>query len=360
MASLSLSESISDTATDEANIELLRGLIAIPSLSGQEADAVAYLCQEMAARGFDTHVDAAGNAIGTIGQGKRQIVLLGHIDTVPGEIPVRIEDGVLHGRGAVDAKGPLATFVAAAQASAAAGADATITVVGAVGEETIGSPGATEVATWPAPDYCIIGEPSGWDAVCLGYRGTLSLTYHLRQASRHTAGPGESVAERAVEFWNALVSEIAAWNGEATGFYALGYSLRGMWTESDGLHDVAELSIGLRLPPGIDVDKLEHRVAELAAPAEIIVHGRQEGYHTDKRSPIVPPFLRAIRHVGGAPRFTRKLGTSDMTVVGPVWGCPIVAYGPGDASLDHTPEERIVLDDYLKAIRVLTEVLISL
>jgi LysW-gamma-L-lysine carboxypeptidase len=37
-----------------------------------------------------------------------------------------------------------------------------------------------------------------------------------------------------------------------------------------------------------------------------------------------------------------------------------VAYGPGDASLDHTPEERIVLDDYLRAIRVLTEVLVSL
>ena len=46
---------------------------------------------------------------------------------------------------------------------------------------------------------------------------------------------------------------------------------------------------------------------------------------------------------GGTPRFTLKLGTSDMTVVGPAWGCPIVTYGPGDASLDHTPEERIVL-----------------
>ena len=62
----------------------------------------------------------------------------------------------------------------------------------------------------------------------------------------------------------------------------------------------------------------------------------------------MPPFLRAIRGEGGIPRFTLKLGTSDMTVVGPVWGCPIVAYGPGDASLDHTPEERIVLDDYLQ------------
>ncbi len=45
---------------------------------------------------------------------------------------------------------------------------------------------------------------------------------------------------------------------------------------------------------------------------------------------------------------TLKLGTSDMNVVGPVWQCPILAYGPGDSSLDHTPEEQIVLDDYLR------------
>ena len=45
------------------------------------------------------YLDAlAGNS-----DGPREIVLLGHIDTVPGHIPVRIEDGVLHGRGSVDA-----------------------------------------------------------------------------------------------------------------------------------------------------------------------------------------------------------------------------------------------------------------
>jgi [amino group carrier protein]-lysine/ornithine hydrolase len=362
MGSLSLPEVASSPATlatDGANVELLRGLVAIPSLSGSEAEAVDYLCREMRARGFDAGPDAAGSAVGVIGRGSRRIVLLGHIDTVPGEIPIRIDRGVLHGRGAVDAKGPLATFVAAA-AAAAERADATIAVVGAVGEESIGSPGATEVARWSSPDYCVIGEPSGWDAVCLGYRGTLSFTYRLRQGGRHTAGPGESVAEQAVAFWNALTAEIAARNGEATGFNGLGTSLRGMWTESDGLADEARLSIGVRLPPGIDADGLEERVRELAGEAEIIVHGRQEGHATDKRSPIVPPFLRAIRAEGGTPRFTRKLGTSDMTVVGPVWGCPIVAYGPGDASLDHTPEERIVLDEYLRAIRVLTEVLVAL
>ncbi len=362
MVSLSLPEMATTSHPEPTpeDVALLRRLVEIESTSGHEADAVAELCGAMGARGFRAERDAAGNAVGVIGSGSRRIVLLGHIDTVPGRIPVRIVDGELHGRGAVDAKGPLATFVAAA-AAAAPELNATVTVVGAVGEETIGSPGASLVATWPAPDLCIIGEPSGWDAVCLGYRGSLSLLYRLRRGARHTAGPGESVSEEAVAFWNVLVAEVAARNEGAPGtFGSISHSLRAFNTTSDGLTDEATLSIGLRLPPGLDADALRSRLHDLAGDADLIVEGCQEGYRTDRKSPLSAPFLRAIRAEGGTPRFTVKLGTSDMNVVGPAWGCPIVAYGPGDAALDHTPEERIVLADYARAIQILTNVLVAL
>ena len=46
-----------------------------------------------------------------------------------------------------------------------------------------------------------------------------------------------------------------------------------------------------------------------------------------------------------------------MNIVGPAWGCPIVAYGPGDSQLDHTPDERIVIEEYLQAIEILQTVL---
>ncbi len=46
-----------------------------------------------------------------------------------------------------------------------------------------------------------------------------------------------------------------------------------------------------------------------------------------------------------------------MNIVAPIWDCPIVAYGPGDSSLDHTPEEHLDLDEYLRAIDVLADVL---
>ena len=46
-----------------------------------------------------------------------------------------------------------------------------------------------------------------------------------------------------------------------------------------------------------------------------------------------------------------------MNVVGPVWGQNIVAYGPGDSRLDHTPHEHIHVADYIHAIDVLELVL---
>jgi LysW-gamma-L-lysine carboxypeptidase len=46
-----------------------------------------------------------------------------------------------------------------------------------------------------------------------------------------------------------------------------------------------------------------------------------------------------------------------MNVVAPVWQCPILAYGPGDSVLDHTPNEHIDLVEYHQAIGVLERAL---
>src|SRR5512134_1371926 len=89
----------------------LRGLVEHYSPSGEEGAAVTWLIERMQTLGFTrSYVDAAGNAVGWMGDGPQQIVLLGHIDTVPGEIPPHLEGGDYFGRGSVDAKGPLAAF----------------------------------------------------------------------------------------------------------------------------------------------------------------------------------------------------------------------------------------------------------
>ena len=109
-------------------VEFLSELVTIESLSGEETAVAHFLTAHMRRLGLAAHIDEAGNAVGVRevgdenGRITREIVLLGHMDTVPGHVPVRVADGKVYGRGAVDAKGPLAAFVlAAAQARLAPG-----------------------------------------------------------------------------------------------------------------------------------------------------------------------------------------------------------------------------------------------
>ena len=89
-------------------------MLEIASLRAVNARWRSIYAREMARRGLRAHIDAAGNAVGEIGTEGPLVVLLGHMDTAPGHVPVRREGDLLYGRGAVDAKGPLAAFICAA------------------------------------------------------------------------------------------------------------------------------------------------------------------------------------------------------------------------------------------------------
>jgi len=338
----------------------LEQLVSIPSLSGEEDAVAQFLIQQMTSLGFQAFRDDGGNAVGVLGdpRAERRIVLLGHMDTVPGWIPVRRESGVLHGRGSVDAKGPLATFVQAAARLGTPPAGTSVFVIGAAGEEAH-SPGAHYLAqTMAAPTTTIIGEPSGWDAVTLGYKGVLSVEYSIEMPGGHSASGQTTPAEEAFAFWARVQQAAAQVNqGESWRFTTLDPSLREIHTHGDGLRDRVEMFIRLRTPPGLDVATLEDQMREWAAPADLAFPYMDPAVRSEKNSPVVRAFLGGIRSADGKPRFKLKTGSSDMNVVGPAWGCPIVAYGPGDSSLDHTPQEHIEIAEYLRAIDVLTHTL---
>jgi len=345
----------------ERDVALVGGLVAIPSVSRQERDAVEWLVARMRERGFRASIDAAGNAVGEIGEGPRHVVLLGHIDTVPGEIPVRVDDGALVGRGAVDAKGPLAAFVAAASTPIAG---LRVTVVGAVEEESPTSKGARYRATLPPPDWCVIGEPSGWDGVTVAYKGRLVLGVSLEREARHGASPGPTVAEEAIALWTKLRDAAVARNADARAFARLDCRLEGMHAAAgDGLVERADLRVGYRIPPGIATAELEDAARAIAdahdGDVEISLEriASEEPARTPRTTAVATAFARAIAAVGGQTTFKEKSGTSDMNVLLPAWGCPMVAYGPGDARYDHTPMERLDLADYGRAIAVLRDVL---
>jgi LysW-gamma-L-lysine carboxypeptidase len=381
-------------------IALVRGLVAIPSLSHHEQDAARWLVAEMRHAGYErAFVDEAGNAVGEVGapDAHRTIVLLGHIDTVPGNIPVRIDsttDGdVLFGRGSVDAKGPLATFVAAAarlDSAWARDAGIRVVVVGAVEEEAATSKGARFIAARfdgrqeRIPDACVIGEPSHWHRVTLGYKGRLLLDLEASQPMAHTAGRDPSLASVVADVWNWVAAHASALNAtREKAFDQLSPSLRRFITSTDaGMNDRVDAQIAWRLPLGFDIDGFvsalvrwtsahvgspEPSVAPLEAvggqpvtmigdrtTVEFLFRGWEQPWRAERNNALVRSFLAAIRTADASvqPNFVLKTGTSDMNVVGPVWQCPIVAYGPGDSALDHTPNEHLSLDEYWRAIAI--------
>lgn len=339
-------------------------MVSIPSRSCDERQLAELLVEEMQRRGLSASLDSVGNAVGVRenlcepGGAMTELLLLGHMDTVAGEVPVRIDGERLYGRGAVDAKGPLAAFVvAAAQAELPPGTR--VIVVGAVEEEVSSSRGAHFVADRYHPSACVIGEPSGWDGFAIGYKGTLTADYFLQAPTAHSAGPARSVADLAVEWWT-RIDRFARRYNRTRGrlFDQLLPVLKSINTATDGLADEVSASVGLRLPPEFDVagfGRLLHTWAR--PPAEVRYHGYQPAFVAPRRSALERLFRVAIRGAGGTPRATLKTGTSDMNVVGPRWNCPILAYGPGDSLLDHAPDEHIMLSEYLASIAILRRVL---
>jgi len=192
--------------------------------------------------------------------------------------------------------------------------------------------------------------------VTIGYKGMIGFDYRLEQSNAHFAGNNLRSGERAIALYNALQNRVAAQATESE-FGSPRLELRRFHTFDRGLTEGVEAYYSIRVPPAYDVDDLIQFVEKEAGPATLVCNQRLEGVVAKKNTALVRALLSSIRLKGGRPTFKKKTGTSDMCVVGPAWKCPIVAYGPGDSSLDHTPDEHILLDDYLRSIEVLSETL---
>lgn len=345
-----------------SDFDTLIGLVSHYSPSGHERGAVEWLVGRMRVLCYaEAFIDEAGNAVGVMGSGPKQVVLLGHIDTVPGEIDVR-RDGmppheVLYGRGSVDAKAPLACFTdAVAHVGPVDGWQ--LIVIGAVEEER-DSDGARHIAGKYKPDYAVIGEPNRWDRVALGYKGSAWANITLRCRQTHTASSEQTAPERAVEVWLKIKAYVESFNANKPRLFdQLMPTLREMHSGSDDFEQWARLNVGVRLSLDVLPEDWYKTLCELTGGAIVEPAGfAVPAWACDKNTGLVRALLHGIRSQGGEPRFVYKTGTADLNIVAPLWKCPALVYGPGDSALDHTPDEHISLDEYQKAVLVLREAL---
>jgi LysW-gamma-L-lysine carboxypeptidase len=248
-----------------------------------------------------------------------------------------------------------------------------IALIGAAREESQGREGCRKVLGRFQPDWCVIGEPSGWEGLTIGYKGSQQAVVAVNCSPDHSAGETRTAPEAAAAFGASLRAAVggdeAGDNTGSTpagpGFGILTCSLRAIRSsDADGLTSWTRMRIGFRLPPGFPVGGV-HEVllraatdTSLGTDPSMLPHVTWQlsrllpAYTAGKNNPLLRGFVAAIRGLGGTPRFKLKSGTSDMNLAGPAWKCPVLAYGPGDSRLDHTPEERIGLAEYTRAIAV--------
>jgi succinyl-diaminopimelate desuccinylase len=216
-------------------VAIARDLLRCPSVTPEDGGALAYLQGVLAKAGFDVHrmtfaepgTAPIENLYARIGTESPNLVFAGHTDVVPaGDAKAwshppfagDVAENVLYGRGAVDMKGGIACFVAAALDHLAEhGGEpkrGSISLLITGDEESIAVNGTIKLLQWAAErgekfDHCILGEPSNvsvlGDTIKAGRRGSLNGTLVVTGRQGHVAYP-----DRADNPIRGLVTLIAA------------------------------------------------------------------------------------------------------------------------------------------------------
>ncbi|WP_302080999.1 M20 family metallopeptidase [Salinibaculum rarum] len=159
---------------------------AVETPSHEDVTAMRELLVEtLESGGVEPTVDDIGNVTATRGAGSPHIVLNTHIDTVPPHVEYERDGDIVRGRGACDAKGPLAALLAAFFDATVS--DGRLTLAISPNEETVQTGGAHLAETLDA-DGVIVGEPTDLD-VCTAARGQFEGEITIRGESAHAADP---------------------------------------------------------------------------------------------------------------------------------------------------------------------------
>jgi len=341
-------------------------MLEIYSPSGSEADLAEFLHGEMQSNGLVARTDNVGNVIGVLGNEGPRILLCGHMDTVPGRIPIRQDVDLLYGRGAVDAKSSLAAMiVGAALAKKKSSYPFQVTVAAVVEEET--SSKGIRAIIGDQTQYAMagFGEPSGVSNLIIGYKGSLKLHASFTTNGGHSASPWLSASsyEESNLFWKAFEKGILRNNSPSKFDAVTGCVTRAEAGDlGNSVPTRATLDVDLRVPPGLSPNDLITKIKEFTnryninrqdVRIQVDFEDQTEAFLGSPNSSAVSAFRWAIRKVkGGQVAMVKKTGTSDMNLFAQSQNIPMFAYGPGDSRFDHTEVEHVRISEYLACIEV--------
>lgn len=314
-------------------------LMAIESTSGHESTLVSFVEALLRSRGWRITRIPVGDGrdcVYATSPGEPALVYSTHLDTVPPYVAPRVENGVIHGRGACDAKGIAASMMVAAEALRGEGAPVGLLFV--VGEET-SHDGAHAANAWAAehlaqkPRVLVNGEPTD-NTLALGTKGAQRVIIRTRGRAAHSAYP--ELGHSATLDLACLLAELREMDWPRDEL--LGLTTVNIGSLSGGVADnviapSAEARLMFRLvTPAHDVrERVERWIA-----------GRAEL----EWGVMVPPVRLGV--VDGFATSVAAYAT-DIPALGN-WGTPYL-YGPGSIHVAHTPNECVSVDSLRRAVQ---------
>ena len=373
-------------AEKEKLVGFLRDLVAIPSLSGDEAAVIKRIHTEMENIGFDEiRTDSMGNLIGRLGRGKRILAIDGHCDTVAAgntenwdvdPFAGQINRGIVYGRGASDQKGGLAAAVYAGKLLKKIGIppDTSIYVVASVLEEDM------EGICWKhlieseniRPDAVLLTEPTNL-TIATGQRGRMEIRVETSGISCHGSAPDNGV--NAIYRTAPIIGEVEQLNKSLQSRSILGKGTIAV-TKMDSsapslcaVPDAAYLHLDRRTTEGETQESCLSEITNLStvrqAAARVSIPEYRVKSYTGYEFPVkayYPMWLMPVDHplVVSALRTAKEqlsltpettvwgFSTNGVATMGE-YGIPSIGFGPGREDHAHTSRDQIKVDDLLVA-----------
>ncbi len=377
---------IKDLSENYASLtaENLSKLVRIKSLSAKEKEVAAELMNQMKEAGFDeVRTDGLGNVMGRIGSGKKILVFDGHIDTVDqgnranwssDPFSGEISDGFVHGRGTVDQKGGVASFVTAGRIlkDLAFDGDLTVWFTGTVMEEDC------DGLCWKYliekehihPHWVVITEPTNL-GIYRGHRGRMEMEVTFRGISSHGSAPERG--KNAIYMAARVCLEIEKLNASLPQDDFLG---KGSITVTEfvsgspslcAVADFARIHLDRRLTWGETQEsalaEIKNIIGDMDAEVRVLNYeetaytglryGMEKYYPTwkmEESHPLVEAARQTYTRLFGSDPVIDKwtFSTNGVTING-YYQVPCIGFGPGNEILAHAPDEKVSIGDLTAA-----------
>ena len=362
----------------------LSKLVKIKSVSLEEKEVQLELKRQMEEAGFDeVRIDGLGNVIGRIGNGPKILAIDGHMDTVDfgnmdnwnfDPLSGEIKDGFVHGRGTVDQEGGPAAFVTSGRILKELGFDRdwTIYFTGTVMEEDC------DGLCWKyiyeeegiKPDFAISTEPTNLN-IYRGHRGRMEIAISFKGLSSHGSAPERGV--NAIYMASRAALEIEKLNERLATDEFLGQgsiTISEIKSDSPSLcavSDFARIHLDRRLTWGETKEsalaEIEEIVKDMDAVVEVLYYeetaytglkyGMEKYYPTwkiEENHTVVQTGVKAYESLfSEKPKVDKWTFSTNGVTINGYYKIPMIGFGPGNEVMAHAPNEKVPVDDLVKA-----------